>query len=63
MMSVYAIVKKGVVTNVAVWDGKSDWVPESGKAVLAEGTVDIGWLYDGKEFTPPDNNDDSLQVE
>lgn len=53
MMSVYAIVKKGVVTNVVVWDGKSDWVPESGKAVLAEGTVDIGWLYDGKEFTPP----------
>jgi hypothetical protein len=51
-MKHYAIIENGVVTNVAVWDGKTEWTPKEGKAVeIAEGvSAGIGWDYDGKKF-------------
>lgn len=42
----------GVMENVAMWDGVSDWKPEKGDAVRTDGTVWIGCLYSGGEFTP-----------
>lgn len=52
---IYAVVNNGVVVNIAVWDGESEWKPTDGIAVLAEGDVGIGigWLYDGKKFIKP----------
>ncbi|WP_024554324.1 hypothetical protein ACP26C_16700 [Franconibacter helveticus 513] len=56
-MSVYAVVEKGTVINLVVWDGESDWAPESGRAISADGTVDIGWKYDGGKFSAPDSSE------
>lgn len=53
MQKVYAIVVSGVVVNTIVWDGLSEWTPEEGDAFETDGSVGIGWLYDGKDFTPP----------
>ncbi|EPK8088226.1 hypothetical protein [Citrobacter freundii] len=53
MSNTYAVVDKGIVTNLVAWDGKSDWEPETGKAVPVKGACGIGWEYDGKSFNPP----------
>ena len=48
-MARYAIVDKGVVTNVA--EGNAEWAAETGAVQSDE--AQIGWLYDGKVFTDP----------
>lgn len=53
MSDIYAIVKKGIVSNTVMWDGVSDWKPDSGKMILIDETVGIGWVFDGEKFTPP----------
>ncbi|ELB3423390.1 hypothetical protein RHK76_002419 [Escherichia coli] len=50
---IYAVVNNGVVVNIAVWDGESEWKPTDGVAVLAEDGVGMGWSYDGKKFIKP----------
>ena len=50
---IYAVVNNGVVVNIAVWDGESEWEPTDGIAVLAEEGVGIGWLYDGEKIIKP----------
>ncbi|MEH0703175.1 hypothetical protein GVI60_13270 [Citrobacter freundii] len=52
---IYAVVNNGVVVNIAVWDGESEWKPTDGIAVLAEDGVGIGWLYDGEKFIKPED--------
>lgn len=55
-MDRYAVVKSGTVTNIIVWDGGEDWSPPDGSTAieLSQGaSVDIGWLYDGAEFSAP----------
>jgi hypothetical protein len=49
----YAIIENGIVANLVIWDGSSDWAPPAGAtAVLApEGTL-IGDTYSGGAFTP-----------
>lgn len=54
MKNAYAIVKDGVVINMVVWDGKTEWEPEEGEAIKADNFAGIGWLYDGKKFTAPE---------
>lgn len=54
MDNVYAVVDAGIVINMAIWDGESDWTPESGVALLTNGLVCIGWRYSNGEFTPPE---------
>lgn len=52
----YAIVDQdGIVVNIALWDGQSEWRPGPGlTAVLAEGAeVQIGWIHDNGSFYPP----------
>lgn len=53
MSNTYAVVEKGIVTNIVAWDGESEWSPETGTAVLVKGACGIGWRYDGKTFIAP----------
>lgn len=53
MNNVYAVVENGVVINIVIWDGKSEWKPVTGQAVLCPSQVGIGWLYDGSHFSQP----------
>ena len=50
----YAVIENGVVTNIAVWDGESEWSADGFQVFpLAEG-VSIGWLFvDGEFIAPP----------
>ncbi|MEE2979349.1 MAG: hypothetical protein VYB88_17945 [Pseudomonadota bacterium] len=56
MANTYAIVEKGTVTNIVLWDGETDtWQPPEGsQAVLIPDDVfvSIGCTYDGKKFSP-----------
>ena len=54
MGSVYAVVDAGVVINWVIWDGESDWKPDSGVAILANGLAGIGWAYNNGDFIPPE---------
>lgn len=51
----YVIVDNGVVIGSAVWDGETEWEPEVGVAVLVPDGFyfNVGWLYDGVNFTDP----------
>ncbi|HII3218557.1 TPA: hypothetical protein ACY3HR_005551 [Citrobacter freundii] len=53
MSDTYAVVENDVVTNLVIWDGKSEWMPETGTAVRVNGACGIGWRYDGKTFIAP----------
>ncbi len=53
MSDVYAVVVSGVVSNVVLWDGSNEWVPEIGVAIRADDCVAIGWLHDGSTFISP----------
>lgn len=53
----YAVVKDGIVINIVVWDGETEWQPDDGEAVKIDDVAGIGWLYDGKKFTPPPEPD------
>jgi len=46
----YAIIAKGIVTNIAVAD--PEFAAEHGWIECPEG-VDIGWSFDGQTATPP----------
>lgn len=50
-----AIIKNGVVENIAVWDGVSPWNPpaDSKVDITAKPDIVIGAAYDGKDFTNP----------
>ena len=54
-LSRYAIVRDGVVENVTVWDGVTEWSPPEGtEAVLDKsGTAQIGGTHHGKNFVAP----------
>lgn len=46
----------GTVTNVVVWDGRTQWQPPDGTTAVAipEGSgAGIGWTYQNGTFTPP----------
>ena len=53
MNNIYAVVENGVVINVIVWDGQSEWKPVTGEAVSCPSQVGIDWLYDGRNFRQP----------
>ena len=53
MNNIYAVVENGVVINIVVWDGQSEWQPVTGEAVSCPAQVGIGWLYDGSNFSQP----------
>lgn len=59
MMANYAVVKNGIVENMIVWDGVSEYNPGDGVTmILADENARIGGTYDGAfhfiEPTPPE---------
>lgn len=52
-MGRYAVVVDGLVVNMVVWDGVTEWTPNEGKAIEAPYGVGIGWAYYDGEFTAP----------
>jgi hypothetical protein len=54
MINRYAIVEDGTVVNVALWDGTTEWDGNEGAVLLPENSpVDLGYTYDGLNFTAP----------
>ncbi|WP_208450778.1 hypothetical protein [Burkholderia cenocepacia] len=54
-ISKYAIVESGVVANIVLWDGTSEWDPPTGAQVVpvpAGTLVCLGYTYDGAKFSP-----------
>lgn len=52
----YAVVNEdsGMVENIIVWDGESEWSPPEGCfAVINDVGAGIGWSYANGAFTPP----------
>ncbi len=60
MSDIYAVVQNGVVTNLVVWDGKSEFKTEKADIVKCVGDVGIGWLYDGEQFIKPSLKQDDV---
>lgn len=64
----YAIIKDGVVTNMIVWDGVSEYDYGASDGVLAlklndDEQVGPGYLYDGKIFTAPPPTEEEEQAD
>lgn len=50
----YAMIRGGVVENVVLWDGETDWNPGADWTVTdCPSEVGPGWTYEGGEFIPP----------
>lgn len=50
----YAQVINGVVVNVVLWDGATEYTVDGELILLGDDSpVSIGWLYDGSTFTDP----------
>ncbi|MDR5812023.1 MULTISPECIES: hypothetical protein [unclassified Caballeronia] len=55
-MNRYAVVSDGVVTNVVLWDGTSEWETSSDAVLLPpDSPVSEGYSYTAGEFTAPLN--------
>ncbi|MFW5401370.1 tail fiber assembly protein [Yersinia sp. 1252 StPb PI] len=52
-MNKYAVVLNGVVINIVVWDGVTEWQPNEGEAIVATDEIGIGWYYADGTFTAP----------
>ncbi len=51
-----ALIRDGIVENIASWDGESGWEPSGFTAVDVTELplVRIGDIYDGETFTTPE---------
>ena len=62
-LKTYAHIIDGVVVNVSLWDGESDWTPAEEIVEIPEGSsAGIGWDWDGKKFTDNRPQDNPLGV-
>jgi hypothetical protein len=62
-LNAYAHIVDGVVVNVSLWDGESDWAPAEEIVEIPEGSsAGIGWDWDGKKFTDNRPQDNPLGV-
>ena len=54
-MNRYALIQDGIVTNVILWDGKSQWLKSSDLLILLsmDSPVCPSYTYDGAFFTAP----------
>ena len=46
-MANYAVVKNGVVENMVVWDGETEFFVDGATLVVADSNARIGGTYDG----------------
>jgi hypothetical protein len=59
-MKQMAHIQDGLVVNVSVWDGESDWTPQGEVVEIPEGQiVGIGWSYLDEKFTAPDQEENN----
>lgn len=65
-MKKWAVIEKGVIINIILWNGMDSWNPESGQDIAelpnASGDVQqpgIGWRYDDGMFTAPIEEEDN----
>ena len=51
----YALIEEstGLVTNVIVWDGESEYVPAAGLIMVESDEASIGWTYKDEVFVAP----------
>lgn len=49
----YAVIADGIVVNVALWDGVTEWTPGDNLLVVQSDTAQIGWSYVDGEFVAP----------
>ncbi|AMO79706.1 hypothetical protein [Obesumbacterium proteus] len=52
----YAVIESGIVVNIVMWDGASDWAPPDGseEVKIPAGTIaGIGYTYAAGVFTAP----------
>ena len=52
-MNRYALIKNNIVVNVVAWDGTGDMFADFTVVNISGIAVDIGWSYDGNNFTAP----------
>lgn len=61
-MGRYAVIKDGIVNNIVIWDGKSEWNPgPDHQVVCVEGILcSAGYTYECGEFkeAPPVGNEE-----
>lgn len=56
MMQNYAVVNAGLIVNVIVWDGITEYVLPEWMTVVAippDSLAAIGWSWDGSSFSSP----------
>jgi hypothetical protein len=62
-LKTYAHIIDGVVVNVSLWDGESDWTPAEETVEIPEGvSAGIGWDYVDGEFVDNRPVEGSLYV-
>jgi len=51
----YAIIDltTNIVTNVALWDGVTEWDPGEGFIAIQSNTAQMGWTYKERQFIAP----------
>jgi len=54
-MMIRALIKNGLVDNMVLWDGVTEWTPPEGVTMVSNppAGVGIGWAYSGGTFTAP----------
>jgi hypothetical protein len=54
---IWALIKDGVIDNVIVWDGQTQWTPPEGYTVVnitgINPSPSIGWAYADGQFIAP----------
>lgn len=52
----YAVINEetGLVENVILWDGETEWAPSEGLAAIQSNIAQIGWTYGNGEFVAPE---------
>lgn len=54
MMNYAAVnTETGLVENIVLWDGESEWSPGEGYEAIQSDIAQIGWAYANGEFTAP----------
>ncbi|WYW01035.1 tail fiber protein [Pseudomonas phage vB_PpuM-Aura] len=62
----YAVIYKGVVESIAMWDGISDWKPEANRTLQRlrdDSPVQVGWTYRSGQFEAPLTPVEMIDVE
>lgn len=55
----------GVIVNMVVWDGESEWAPPAGTIAIdaGESSCAIGWTYKDGVFSAPPLTDDQIAAQ